>query len=302
MTGLASVADRVIAGLAANGWVALRDHPLQVDQQVELARSMGVVLADRSSIVPRPEVRWEVDAADAGSADPARRAAAARTFYNEQWHADMSWAPGEPPVTILAAETADPGCATTELADLCTAPSVLATRRLEQIRPWQAVHHVELSRQVRYGLWERGSAHRERAPHWRLAARHVRAERRGLDLLDRRRSWLRHVPVLPAPGLAKTLVDVDPRRCEEFVRVGDHTWTIVGMEASVGLRELQELEREVMVGVVRWTHEWRPGDLVAFDNRALLHRRRPPSDPSARRVVRRVVVWPRMPAAPPDTR
>ena len=49
-----------------------------------------------------------------------------------------------------------------------------------------------------------------------------------------------------------------------------------------------------------WHHEWRPGDVLMWDNRCVMHRR-DAFDPAARRVLHRVVVRGTAPARAPGT-
>ena len=63
----------------------------------------------------------------------------------------------------------------------------------------------------------------------------------------------------------------------------DLGWTLP--EGRLLLRDLMEhaTQREFV-----YAHEWRPGDLVIYDNRATMHRARPFDDAAHRRELRRV--------------
>jgi alpha-ketoglutarate-dependent 2,4-dichlorophenoxyacetate dioxygenase len=80
--------------------------------------------------------------------------------------------------------------------------------------------------------------------------------------------------------------------------VGSHACEIAGMppdEARALLRELLGLatgRKHV------YTHRWTPGDLVMWDNRAVLHRGRPWDESRHRRVMRRTTVAGDGPTAP----
>ena len=52
---------------------------------------------------------------------------------------------------------------------------------------------------------------------------------------------------------------------------------------------LAEVWRHVALPDAVWTQQWRPGDLVIWDNRSVMHRRAA-FDPNSRRLMRRTQV------------
>ncbi len=105
------------------------------------------------------------------------------------------------------------------------------------------------------------------------------------------------------PPVPQLLVRANPRHGRKGYFVGSHACEIVGMptdEARALLREL--LERATRPEVV-YTHRWRPGDLVMWDNRCVLHRGRPWDESAYRRVMHRTTVAGDGPTVPevPDT-
>jgi alpha-ketoglutarate-dependent 2,4-dichlorophenoxyacetate dioxygenase len=92
------------------------------------------------------------------------------------------------------------------------------------------------------------------------------------------------------PPVPQLLVRANPRHGRKAYFVGSHACEIVGMptdEARALLRDL--LERATRPEVV-YTHHWRPGDLVMWDNRCVLHRGRPWDESAYRRVMHRTTV------------
>jgi alpha-ketoglutarate-dependent 2,4-dichlorophenoxyacetate dioxygenase len=92
------------------------------------------------------------------------------------------------------------------------------------------------------------------------------------------------------PPVPQLLVRANPRHGRKGYFVGSHACEIGGMptdEARALLREL--LERATRPEVV-YTHRWRPGDLVMWDNRCVLHRGRPWDESAYRRVMHRTTV------------
>ena len=106
------------------------------------------------------------------------------------------------------------------------------------------------------------------------------------------------------PPVPQALVRANPRNGRKAFFVGSHACEIVGMptaEARALLRRLLDLATEPDVV---YTHRWRPGDMVMWDNRCVLHRGRPWDETVYRRVMHRTTVAGEGPTAPdvPDAR
>ena len=100
------------------------------------------------------------------------------------------------------------------------------------------------------------------------------------------------------PPVPQALVRANPRHSRKAFFVGSHACEIVGMptdEARALLRQLLDLATEPEV---IYTHRWRPGDLVMWDNRCVLHRGRPWNETAYRRVMHRTTVAGDGPTAP----
>jgi taurine dioxygenase len=64
---------------------------------------------------------------------------------------------------------------------------------------------------------------------------------------------------------------------------------LVEMELGASERLLNHLWSHATDPAFTWHHRWRPGDVLMWDNRCVMHRRNP-FDPAARRLLHRVVV------------
>ncbi|GGG34143.1 hypothetical protein GCM10010964_22630 [Caldovatus sediminis] len=64
------------------------------------------------------------------------------------------------------------------------------------------------------------------------------------------------------------------------------TVEVLGLPPEEGRALIAEVRRHLYDGDLAYTHRWRPGDLVLWDNRRLQHARTP-FDPAARRTLRR---------------
>jgi alpha-ketoglutarate-dependent 2,4-dichlorophenoxyacetate dioxygenase len=102
------------------------------------------------------------------------------------------------------------------------------------------------------------------------------------------------------PPVRQALVRANPATGRKAFYVGSHACEILGMptvEARALLRELREAAtRPELV----YTHEWRVGDLVMWDNRCMLHRGRPWDESRYRRVMHRTTVAGEGPTAPDE--
>ena len=102
------------------------------------------------------------------------------------------------------------------------------------------------------------------------------------------------------PPVRQALVRINPANGRKAFYVGSHACEIVGMptpEARALLRELREAAtRPELV----YTHRWRVGDLVMWDNRCMLHRGRPWDESKYRRVMHRTTVAGEGPTAPDE--
>jgi alpha-ketoglutarate-dependent taurine dioxygenase len=292
LTGLDLRRGRSSPALALIG-AALRRHRLVVvpgqaltpARQLRVAAGLGTLAAAPDADPahrPVPEVRYETEAVDGPW--PAAR------FYNEQWHADLSWTRQGAPVTLLYAVEAAARGAPTSFADMVSAYSRLDHRWQSRAEGWHAYHHVGRSRLVRYG-----HPHPSGAPQGPALPR------------GRRRLLTRHpVAVRPVgadvPGVRHPVVQRDAVTGAPFVHLGDHAWTLAGHDVDEGRRLVDALNELVVAAAGVHRHRWRTGDLVLFDNRSLLHRREPWEGPPVARTLRRCVVWPAAEAATAGSR
>ena len=91
------------------------------------------------------------------------------------------------------------------------------------------------------------------------------------------------------PPVPQALVRANPVNGRKAFFVASHACEIVGMptdEARALIRDLLERHGPDRV----YTHRWRPGDLVMWDNRCVLHRGRPWNESRYRRVMHRTTV------------
>ncbi len=92
------------------------------------------------------------------------------------------------------------------------------------------------------------------------------------------------------PPVRQRLVRANPRSGARNLYLGSHAKAVAGWDEAKGRALLDEL----MAGMTReediYAHRWRPGDLVIWDNRCLLHRGRPYDADQYRRYMRQTRV------------
>ncbi|OZI37948.1 hypothetical protein CAL29_06185 [Bordetella genomosp. 10] len=102
-----------------------------------------------------------------------------------------------------------------------------------------------------------------------------------------------HAPVTDvrrSPGRAQPLVTRHPETGRPALFLGRRLYAYVpGLSLAESERLLDRLWAHATRPDYVWTHHWKQGDIVIWDNRSVLHKR-DPFDPAARRMLRRVVV------------
>jgi taurine dioxygenase len=93
-----------------------------------------------------------------------------------------------------------------------------------------------------------------------------------------------------SPGALHPLVCTHPATGRRLLYLGRRRNAyIAGLELAESEALLEELWSHVAQPEIAWTHTWRAGDLVLWDNRCTMHRR-DPFDPAARRIMHRTQI------------
>jgi alpha-ketoglutarate-dependent 2,4-dichlorophenoxyacetate dioxygenase len=92
------------------------------------------------------------------------------------------------------------------------------------------------------------------------------------------------------PPVPQALVRVNPVNGRKSFYVGSHACEIVGMPTDGARALLRDLREAATRPELVYTHRWRAGDLVMWDNRCTLHRGRPWNESKYRRVMHRTTV------------
>jgi len=92
------------------------------------------------------------------------------------------------------------------------------------------------------------------------------------------------------PPVYQPIVRTIPRSGRKALMVGSHAGRIPGMPAEEGRKLLEELTEHVTQPKHVYSHAWKQGDLVMWDNRCTLHRATPFDDTKFKRDMRRTTV------------
>ena len=172
---------------------------------------------------------------------------------NEGWHTDSSYMPLAAKASALAGIKVPNEGGETELADMRAAYDVLDDKLKKLIADLSAYHSLYVSKAKAGYEFRTGEGY----------GYHTKG-----------------APLRP-------LVKIHPVTGRKSLFIGRHTYSIPGMKD----KEAQELLDELLDKACRppriYTHHWKPGDLMIWDNRCVLHRARP-YDYQKARVMRHV--------------
>ena len=174
-----------------------------------------------------------------GSIVPADHQALAVMRGNEGWHTDSSYMPIAAKASVLSARVTPSAGGETEWADMRAAYEALDAETRERIADLAAYHSLVYS-QARAGAEQRGGY--------------------GIDQDE--------MPLRP-------LVKVHPETGRPALFIGRHAHDIPGLDPAESEALLDRLMDEACRPPRLYRHQWHVGDVVAWDNRAVLHRAHP---------------------------
>lgn len=177
------------------------------------------------------------------------------THGNYHWHSDKSYHAVPSLTTILHAIEVPPSGGDTQFANTGRAHDALPEARKREIAGLRVVHS-----------WESSRRHTGDAP--------ATEE----EIRDR-------------PPVTHPLVRTHPDTGAKTLYIGSHASHVEGMDYEAGRALLKSLLEHAVQPQFVYTHRWRRGDVVMWDNRTLLHRALANYDMGARRrVLHRTVV------------
>ena len=179
-----------------------------------------------------------------------------RYIPGEGWHTDHSNDARPPKATVLhAVELPDKG-GDTQFANMAAAYGALPKAMQDRIGGLLAIHVYQSSHSGRR-LMPLSDANKERIPNAVL-----------------------HPMVRTHPESGRKAIYINPIRIEG----------IVGLDHKEALPLLAELLAHATAERFQYRHQWKPGDLVMWDNRCLLHKANGDYDMDQRRYLYRVML------------
>ncbi len=186
-----------------------------------------------------------------------------RYIPGEGWHTDHSNDTRPPKATVLHAVSLPTEGGDTQFANMAAAWAALAPALQQRIAGLVAIHVYQSSHSARK-LMALPEASRERVPNAVL-----------------------HPLVRTHPENGRPSIYINPIRIEG----------IVGLDHQEALPLLDELLRHATAERFQYRHRWRPGDLVMWDNRCLLHKANGDYDMEETRYLYRVMLQGDVPRA-----
>ena len=171
------------------------------------------------------------------------------------WHTDGSWQARSTKATMLFAEIIPAKGGETGFADMYSAYDAMSAEERGRLETFRAVHNLNFSRNRRHGEEPMTDAQRK-----------------------------------TAPPVEQPVVRVHPETGRKAMYLGDHAESIVGMGYDEGRDFIEAMNDRIVANARVYWHKWRPGDLMVWDNRCLLHKAGGYDTAAEPRVIRRCTV------------
>jgi alpha-ketoglutarate-dependent 2,4-dichlorophenoxyacetate dioxygenase len=269
VTRVDGAAFKEIAGAFNDHSVLLfRGQTLGDEEQIDFSRRFGPLETTIRTIVSQGHVAPEIS--NLSNVDPEDRLIPRgdrRNIFNagnQMWHTDSSFKRVPALASLLSGREVPPEGGETEFASMRAAYESLPEAQQRSLDGRVAIHSFTYSRGlVSEGLFEEDHA-------------------------------------AQVPPVRQALVRANPANGRKAFYVASHACEIIGMPTA----ESRALIRDLIAAATRpgavYTHRWRVGDLVMWDNRCMLHRGRPWDESRYRRVMHRTTVAGDGPTAPDD--
>jgi taurine dioxygenase len=245
--------DRIYDAFLAHQLLLFRDQRLEPGDQVTFARRFGSVqvhVMNQYHAEGYPEIYYLSNLGPDGR--PSGKHPDRGTVH---WHTDGSWARRTGQATLLYAVEVPAAGGETRFASMYDAYEALDEGTKRRLAFLRAVHNLDFSRTRRHGE----------------------------DLMTEEQKKAR-------PPVAHPIVRIHPETGRRCIFLGDHAWLIEGMPFEDGRQLIEELNAAIIDPERVYTHRWRPGDLVIWDNRCMLHKAEPYDVGAQARVMRRCTV------------
>ena len=259
--GLADVAERddayafVRAAFEEHSVLLFRGQPVTDELQVAYSKRFGPLeIAKVASLGEGTpfSILTNIDR-ETGALVPPDHKEALRARANQLWHTDSSFKETPALASVLTARVIPPAGGETEFASMR--------------RAWERLPEATRARLAG------AIAHHDYAHSRGKIAPHLASERERNAL----------------PPVRWPMRWRNPANGRDALYVASHTCAIEGMRGDEALALLDELIAFATAPGCTYLHQWAPGDVIMWDNRAVLHRGRPWPDDKPRHVVRTTI-------------
>ncbi len=252
----AVVFGEIRAAFEEHSVVLLRDQPIDDAQQVAFTRLFGPL---ETTVSANPAggtafARQSNLDINTGAVIPPEDRRMIYQKANYFWHTDSSFKKVPALCSLLSGRICPPEGGDTEFASLRAAYAGLSEAMKQKIETLVAEHSLAYSR----------------------------------SLVDP--TVLTEAQKAEVPPVQQRLVRVNPINGRKALYVSAHASHIVGQPLAEGRALLDELTAHATQPAFCWSHQWRQGDLIIWDNRAVLHRATPYDAVKYQRLMQRTTV------------
>lgn len=263
----AATIGEIAAAMDRHAVLVFRDQQLSEDEQLAFTARFGPMDPGRHLAVKqhrrvRPEFADVSNLDEAGNIADRNHRRILSNMATRLWHTDSSYKCPAAKYSLLYCSAIPDWGGETEFADTRAAYDALPPRLREEAEGRAAEHYVHHSRAM-------------------------------LGFAPSPEEIAGALPPVTWP-----LVRTHPGSGRKLLYIGAHATHVVGLSLPEGRVLLADLLEHATQRAFVYRHEWRPGDLVMWDNRAVLHRGRR-YDLAQRRDMRRSTVEDAAPNAAP---
>jgi len=232
------------AGMDRYAVLVVRDQPLDQEQQMVFARSFGPLDLGLRKVKKQPHRFRYDELIDISNVDEKGRIADRNSgkivsnIANQLWHSDSSFQRPAAKYSMLSAVVLPTRGGETEFADLRAAYDALSDELKAELEALEAEHY----------------------------ALHSRFLLGDSDYTEEQKNAI--------PPVHWPIVRMHPGSKRKLLFVGVHARRIVGWPVAEGRMLLMDLLEHATQRDFVYSHKWRVGDLVMWDNRSTLHRGR----------------------------
>jgi alpha-ketoglutarate-dependent 2,4-dichlorophenoxyacetate dioxygenase len=246
------------AGMDEHAVLVFRDQKLTIQEQLDFAQRLdgklhtktGAAAIARNRLGDEPVSDISNIGAD-GKILPRDDRKRQYSLANRLWHTDGSFQDPAGRYSTLFACVIPPVRSDTQFADMRAAYDALDDEMKATLEGLKAHHSIAYSRQTL-----------------------------GFEFSESEQNALK--------GAVHPMVRVNPRTGRRSVYVASHAFKVLEMPVAEGRLLIWDLMSAATQPDIIYSHEWRPGDLVIWDNLATMHRGTPFDDATHHRELRRV--------------